>query len=80
MSARVERLLESVLASLAELHLRVDELDIAVAQRPPTVIMTTMGLPNEIELDDDVVLPPVAPVSLRLVIDNEHPGGPDARD
>ena len=73
----VPALLELILRRLDDLALRVDELAVDV-ERPQTVIMTTMGQPDIIDLDDDALLPPVAPVGPRLVVDNGESDGPRA--
>jgi hypothetical protein len=73
----VPALLEIILRRLDGLALRVEELAVDVERQRP-VLMTTMGEPNIIDLDDDAdlagaVSPP--PIALRLVIDNEQPEG-----
>jgi hypothetical protein len=76
-TSRVEDLLEAVLASLAELHLRVAELEVDVNQRPRTIILAQPGEPEEMELDDGVdPTTAVGPPRPRLVVDN---GGDDGR-
>jgi hypothetical protein len=74
---RVEHLLEVVLASLAELHLRVAEIEVDIAARP-LVLQTTMGPPDFVELDDGAMPDgAVSPIHLHLVVDNgDTPDGP----